>query len=91
VAHGSSSVPYLVLYNHATNDTGSGESIRGNINSFVDNLGNSTAQNSGSSGTHPGLQGSGGSMKDAERDVENHATAAQGKEEMQSGLNAFQK
>ena len=78
------------LTSHILSDNiGSGESVRGNINSFVDNLGQSAQNSNSNSGS--GLQGSGNSAKDVEKDVENRATDAKGREEMQSGLNAFRK
>jgi hypothetical protein len=69
-----------------TDRTGSGESLRGNINSFVDNLGSQ-----GQNATNSGPSGTGNDVKDVEKDLENRATSAKGKEEMQAGLNAFQK
>lgn len=85
--------------------TGSGEAVRGNVNSFVDNLGKQ-AQGGGvgdSTSAQPGLKtegggggvghalGQGGATRDVQNDLENKATADTGREEVQAGLNAFQK
>jgi len=60
--------------------------LRGNINSFVDNLGSQ-----GQNATNSGATGTGNDVTDVKRDAENRATSNKGKEEMQAGLNAFQK
>jgi len=52
----------------------------------VDNLGSQ-----GQNATNSGQTGTGNDIKDVERDVENRATSSKGKEEMQAGMNAFQK